>query len=384
MTSKTFRGFIVPAILLLSVSGCQDGLAKKAGGVESEIAAAPGAAEINQPTQPTKVTPPRAKSTIPAQAPRDPNEPAASIKIEVPEHDFGKIGPGSTHNYKFSFTNAGKAALKITRIDSSCSCTVPDLVKKEYATGESGTVEVNFHASAMPGQTTQHLYILSNDPVVPRAELVIKATVELKIRCEPDRLNVLLDKDNAGLESIKITSLDGTAFAVTSFTATNNSISAEFDSSSQATEQLIRLKADNNVLNTITNGVIQIGLSLKENPQVIVPFTVLPMFEISRPRIILPDIAAGEPQTKEVWIKSNYNKPIEIQSIESLKGYMEVVNQVAEGSNLRLDVKITPPGGRVRYFTDEMSIVLKGGQKLLIRASGWQRTGTSNVRMPKE
>ncbi len=367
---STFRASVL-VFVSLWIIGCQESSAKKP--IVSDTAG-----QTVQASVPADSVQP--KNAEPAQPTRDPNEPAPAIKIEASEHDFGKIGPDSRNSCKFQFSNAGKATLKIAHIDSTCGCTVPELAKREYAPGESGTVDVSFHAPSVAGPTSKQLYILSNDPVVPRAELVIKAVVELKIKFEPQRLNLLLNKENAALEPIKITSLDGKPFAITSFTATNNAITAQFDPKAQAAEQLIQLKAQTDALKAMTEGIIQIGLSHPENPQVFVPFTVLPMYEISRPRIILSDAVAGQPQVKEVLIKSNYGEPIEVESVKSEKGYMQVVGQSADGANLKLQVQITPPAQR--YFTDEMTISLKNGQKLSIRASGWQRAGTKGSFRP--
>ena len=53
---------------------------------------------------------------------------------------------------------------------------------------------------------------------------------------------------------------------------------------------------------------------------------------------------------------------------------MEVENQQQDGDHIKLTIKITPPAKDStarRYITDELTIILKGGHKLVIRCSGW-------------
>ena len=100
------------------------------------------------------------------------------------------------------------------------------------------------------------------------------------------------------------------------------------------------------------------------------------MYELTNPRLILRDIEPGKPIIRENLIRSNYGKPVQIESVESKNGYMSLESQQPEGDHMRLSVKITPPDrgeSNRRYVSDELTLTLKDGQKLVIRCSGWFR-----------
>ena len=65
------------------------------------------------------------------------------ITFESVLHDFGDIGPTTSHKCEFKFTNTGDEILNIGRIKATCGCTVPKLSKNNFAPGETGTVKIN-------------------------------------------------------------------------------------------------------------------------------------------------------------------------------------------------------------------------------------------------
>ena len=69
-------------------------------------------------------------------------------KIEVVEEvaDFGDVKPKSVHTFIYRFKNTGNEELKISRIQSTCGCSVPQLDKKEYAPNETGEIKVTYTA----------------------------------------------------------------------------------------------------------------------------------------------------------------------------------------------------------------------------------------------
>ncbi|RKY11400.1 MAG: hypothetical protein DRP65_04330, partial [Planctomycetota bacterium] len=81
------------------------------------------------------------------------------------------------------------------------------------------------------------------------------------------------------------------------------------------------------------------------------------------------------PVVKTIWITSNYGDEIEIESISSLNGHIEVLSRQAEESGVKLEVRVTPPAKTdkpKRYFMDELKIKIKGSaDDLLVRCNGW-------------
>lgn len=68
------------------------------------------------------------------------------IAFDKKEHDFGEIINGTPVETTFSYTNTGKAPLVVTKIKSTCGCTVPQGWSKEpLAPGESSSFTVKFN-----------------------------------------------------------------------------------------------------------------------------------------------------------------------------------------------------------------------------------------------
>jgi archaellum component FlaG (FlaF/FlaG flagellin family) len=111
----------------------------------------------------------------------------AAPKLEIVEktHDFGKVTEGEKLNYVFTVKNVGKGSLLIDRVTTSCGCTAAVLKKKVVAPGGEGQVEVTFDTNHRGGDNRKTITVLSNDPNSPRAELEIRADVEVLLAFEP-------------------------------------------------------------------------------------------------------------------------------------------------------------------------------------------------------
>jgi len=355
----------VAVMIALSIPGCQ-GQSKKAG-------ATPDSDQIEQLESAAAVkpeTPAKAEKSVPvAEAPK--------IKVISSEYDFGVLAPDSKDNKgKFEFTNIGKSILKIDHVQSTCGCTVPELAQKEYNPGESGTVTFTFHAPAYAGNVTKHLYIISNDPTNPRAELAIKAKVEVKVVAEPEKIELFLNKENAGMPSIKIKCVDNTPFSIISFNASNQAITCQFDPNSKQAEHILNPVVDAAKLGELNTGTLQIGVDHPKAKQLIITYNALSMYELKPSRLVIQNAEPEVAVKREVGVVNNYGQPFEIESINSRNGMIKVVNQIKEGNNVNLQLEITPPkqaGAARRYITDDLNIVIKDGPTLTVRCSGWYK-----------
>jgi len=299
---------------------------------------------------------------------------APIIQVANPVHDFGNIGPSSKNSCEFEFKNIGDGTLVIKKIHSTCSCSVGKLEKKEYLPGESGTITASYRASSVEGDVKKHLFIESNDPKNPRLELTLKANIELKVAATPKNLNLLLNEENAGVKPITLKSKDGKEFSIQNFSASNKALTAEFDPAVKATEFTLTPQANVEKLKTTSSGNIRISLDHPECKSLSIRFTAKPLFEVSRPRIIIQNAEPEKPIVKEVWVKSNYGQDFEIESITSEKNYMKVLNQQKQTNSVKLQIQVTPPprtGESKRYITDKLNIKIKGADTLTISCSGW-------------
>ena len=79
----------------------------------------------------------------------DPNAPVMEFETEV--IDYGKIEQNADGVRVFKFKNTGKSPLIISRIQSSCGCTVPKKPKDPIMPGKDGEIEVKYATNRLGG-----------------------------------------------------------------------------------------------------------------------------------------------------------------------------------------------------------------------------------------
>jgi len=295
---------------------------------------------------------------------------APRIVFEQTAYDFGDVTGGKKYTGQFKFTNAGSAVLKITEVQSCCGAVVT-LDRKELAPGESGTLNVEYNTGAREGPVSKQLHVGSNDGTNPRVALTINARIVRKVDCQPVRLGLLLDKENAGCPEVALTSLDQQAFSIESFQSTGQSITAEVDPSVKATKFVLRPKVDLEKLRTNSAGMIAIALTHPELDRVMIPFTTKPRFQLRPASIVLLHPTPEEPTINRISLVSNYAEDVEIESTSSEKGTMRVLSRQAMAGGYRLVVEVTPPArDETGGFTDALNIQLKNGETLSLNCYG--------------
>jgi len=311
---------------------------------------------------------------------------APKIKFEKIVHNFGKVGPGTRHSCNFNFKNTGDGILRIGKIKSTCGCTVPKLKKKEYQPGETGTIKVRYSAEKQPGKVIRKLYVSSNDKKNSNVMLMIKAKVELKIDCQPKKLKLLLQEENAGSPEITIKSLDGRSFAIKRVKSTAGCITIDFDPNEQAKEFVLEPKVDVEKLKKSLRGNITIYLTHPQTDQVTIFYEALPRFKVEPTVLSILNAAPNKPTKREMWVLSNYDKGFEIESVSSKKGYIKllsqemVLNKQGVATRCKLELEITPPPdeGKRRVFSDVLWINIKDSEKLEINCRGFYSRKTAN------
>ncbi len=362
---------LVCAALLICQSGCQE---------ETSAAKTPA---VETPVKVTRVTPtenPAAAETQDGAASEAveisdvKTMDAPRIVMESTEHDFGEIGPSTSHEAEFRFTNEGTAPLKITQVRSCCGVVTSGVKPgQEYAPGKSGVLKISYRSTSQPGSMQRHLGIYSNDPIHSVVELTIRAKIVPRVVCEPSTMKLFLKQDNAGAGDITVKSLDGRPFAIKAVRSTGNAIIVDFDPKVEATEFVLKPIADMEKLKRNPRGYISIDLTHPECQNVRVLFDVLPEFTVSPPTIMLFNLKAGQPVEREVWILSNYQDDFEIESVTSQKEIVTLLSKNKVQNRYQLKLQITPPAaeGERAVLSDIIEVKIKGGETLSIQCRGF-------------
>ncbi len=346
--------FIAAALLLVSTPGCQE----KAAGTE------PGAEKLAQTAAEPKPPQPAAEPVIVGPPPK--------IIIDNPVHSFGDVDPGSSHSCQFGFSNQGQGVLEITKVQSTCGCTVPELKKKTYLPGENGTIDVTFRAGMHGGATSKDLYVLSNDPLNPKAKLAIDANVVQKITYEPKRFKLKPNEENAGMGQIKIASVDGKVFAISRVDIKPECMTVDYDPVAEANQFVITPQVLSDKLAGVSNGTITIRLTHPSQTVISIPFDVLPPFRADPATLVALNADPAKPVQKTVYILSNYGEQFEVESVSASNDAIKIVSEEKAQDKYVIVVDIVPPEnlGKKRYFDSKLTVHIAGGETLTINCVG--------------
>jgi hypothetical protein len=102
-------------------------------------------------------------------------EKIAKIEFKETTIDYGTIEKGADGVRTFEFTNTGDAPLIISKVNSSCGCTVPKKPDGPIMPGDTGEIQVKYDTKrVMPIRKT--ITVLSNAET-PTVALKIKGNV---------------------------------------------------------------------------------------------------------------------------------------------------------------------------------------------------------------
>ena len=103
----------------------------------------------------------------------------AGPKIEFKSNvvDYGEIIKGSDGIRIFTFINSGDMPLEITKVYSSCGCTIPKKPEAPIAPGETGEIQVKYDTNRV-GPIRKTITVNSNAAGTPIVSLKIKGTVQ--------------------------------------------------------------------------------------------------------------------------------------------------------------------------------------------------------------
>ena len=99
----------------------------------------------------------------------------AKIEFKAETLNYGTIEKGSDGVRVFEFTNTGSAPLIITKVSSSCGCTIPKKPEEPILPGESGEIQVKYDTNRV-GPIRKAITVISNADT-PTKVLKIKGEV---------------------------------------------------------------------------------------------------------------------------------------------------------------------------------------------------------------
>ncbi len=133
-------------------------------------------------------------------------------------YDFKNVIQGKDVTHSFTFRNTGDAPGTITRISSSCGCTVANVSDKVIPPGKSGTIKTSFDSSDFSGPVSKEVFVYLANQQKPAYTLTMKGVVTEELVITPRQINlgsvkagvrkdVTMEMENQGKKTIKISSL---------------------------------------------------------------------------------------------------------------------------------------------------------------------------------
>jgi hypothetical protein len=133
-------------------------------------------------------------------------------------YDFTTVAQGRHVVHNFTFRNTGDAPGTISRVSSSCGCTVANVSDKVIAPGKTGTIKTSFDSSDFNGPVTKEVFVYMGDQQKPAYILTMKGIVVEELVITPRQIDlgsvkagvrkdVTLEMENKGKKPITINSM---------------------------------------------------------------------------------------------------------------------------------------------------------------------------------
>ena len=100
----------------------------------------------------------------------------AKIEFKAETVDYGVVDKGSDGVRVFEFTNTGNAPLIISKVSSSCGCTIPKKPEEPILPGDTGEIQVKYDTNRV-GPIRKAITVISNADT-PTKVLKIKGEVK--------------------------------------------------------------------------------------------------------------------------------------------------------------------------------------------------------------
>lgn len=100
----------------------------------------------------------------------------AKIEFKTETVDYGEITKGADGVRVFEFTNTGNAPLIISKVSSSCGCTIPKKPEGPILPGKTGKIQVKYDTNRV-GPIRKAITVISNADT-PTKVLKIKGEIK--------------------------------------------------------------------------------------------------------------------------------------------------------------------------------------------------------------
>lgn len=240
--------------------------------------------------------------------------------------DAGEMLDLEPATVQFEFRNVGLGPLTITRVQSSCGCTVPELDKKVYEPNEYGVITATFDPKGLQGSIARSIQVFTDSTSHPSMTINVRAFVKPVVLVVPkDILN--FEMVEKGQEAVRELQIFGRFpdFEVTR-ASTDDPINYEVEIEKKGEtevlgdmlqEYVVRVKLKPTAAPGQHTGSLSIRTNDERRPifSVAVMSRVLGDLEMSPVRMTLGRLAIGDAFEREIRVRSRTGKAFEITGV---------------------------------------------------------------------
>jgi len=113
----------------------------------------------------------------------------AQFTFDSPVYDFKQVMQGKSVIHSFNFRNTGNAPGIISRVSSSCGCTVANVSEKVIRPGKTGSIRATFETSDYFGPVTKEVFVYLENQQKPAHTLTMKGVVVEELAITPRQIN---------------------------------------------------------------------------------------------------------------------------------------------------------------------------------------------------
>ena len=262
--------------------------------------------------------PPPVREQAPAQD--SPQTGTPRLELSTTEWDFGTKWYGEPCSTEVTIGNSGDGVLRITRIRSSCGCTVAQPKKRELGPGESVSMTISYNTKKDKAKVSQTITLETNDPQQQTVAIRIKGEVRQLFEATPAPRIVFghIEREAAAVASIELRNNTEERVFLKLRPPTDAAFAVELEEIEPG--MLYRLSATTKppLKTGATTAEIVLETGLERMPQISIPVSayIAPRVTITPTRLyVSPKLA--QPSQRFVFVRYRSQQPVAIREIRS-------------------------------------------------------------------
>lgn len=295
-----------------------------------------------------------------------------SISFDEMRHDFGSIYEGAEVRHTFKFTNVGDEPLIISRVKSSCGCTVAKEPKDPVAPGAESEIEVVFNSAKRFGEQKKDISVFTNDPKRPMQKLRIETVVIRQFWIDPARiyLGSLTKSQDLESKTLKVYWSDEIDLNVTNIKTSDDTIKVSQKPFEDAKGKGVELTVDFGKASALTGPaqgpmqrISQVITVETDNEQfksnnIAITGNIIPEITI-RPRVLSFGVLSktSKPVTKKLIVTAAKDFDLLPPTVDSDLGYLSFdIKEIRAKKQYQIVATLDPSGAPEGQFRKNINI----------------------------